>query len=175
MAQVSIPLWALVHLPVVVTITTAVFTPTVSVLKEPPNNKRCMWRCSSNYRIHRWPITDIGATKHPDAVQKCIYRANDGCFALTLLVPAQGWLHCILYVLFENAMGIVKLWAVIAGAWHCLHPPSCIAQVHCLPQSVSLQLCCAKVYSFSKCMLRAHVLWLPHGILLGRQAQYPFA
>ena len=27
----------------------------------------------------------------------------------------QGWLHCILYVLFENGMGIVKLWAVIAG------------------------------------------------------------
>ena len=52
--QVNIPLWALVHLPVVVTITTAVFTP-------------------------------------------------------------KGWLHCILYVLFENAMGIVKLWAVIAG------------------------------------------------------------
>lgn len=53
--QVSIPLWALVHLPVVVTITTAAFTP-------------------------------------------------------------RGWLHCILYVLFENAMGIVKLGAVIAGA-----------------------------------------------------------
>ena len=31
----------------------------------------------------------------------------------------QGWLHCILYVLFENAMGIVKLWACVAGA-----PPS---------------------------------------------------
>ena len=56
--QVSIPLWALVHLPVVVTITTAVFTP-------------------------------------------------------------KGWLHCILYVLFENAMGIVKLGAVLAG-----DPPS---------------------------------------------------
>ncbi len=28
----------------------------------------------------------------------------------------QGWLHCILYVLFENAMGIVKLWACVAGA-----------------------------------------------------------
>ena len=28
---------------------------------------------------------------------------------------AQGWLHSILYVLFENAMGVVKLWAVIAG------------------------------------------------------------
>ena len=27
----------------------------------------------------------------------------------------QGWLHCILYVLFENAMGIVKLWACVAG------------------------------------------------------------
>ena len=52
--QVNIPLWALVHLPVVVTLTTAMFTP-------------------------------------------------------------KGWLHCILYVLFENAMGIVKLGAVIAG------------------------------------------------------------
>ena len=28
----------------------------------------------------------------------------------------QGWLHCIQYVLFENAMGVVKLWAVVAGA-----------------------------------------------------------
>ena len=28
----------------------------------------------------------------------------------------QGWVHCILYVLFENAMGVVKLWAVVAGA-----------------------------------------------------------
>lgn len=54
MLQVSIPLWALVHLPVVVTVTTAIFTP-------------------------------------------------------------KGWLHCILYVLFENAMGIVKMGAVIAG------------------------------------------------------------
>ena len=25
-------------------------------------------------------------------------------------------MHCILYVLFENAMGIVKLGAVVAGA-----------------------------------------------------------
>ena len=68
--QVSIPLWALVHLPVVVTITTAVFTP-------------------------------------------------------------KGWLHCILYVLFENAMGIVKLWAVIAGLLSAtLHP-----SFTCLPLS----------------------------------------
>jgi beta-mannan synthase len=27
----------------------------------------------------------------------------------------QGWIHSILYVLFENAMGVVKLWAVVAG------------------------------------------------------------
>lgn len=30
LAQVSIPMWALVHLPVVVTVTTAAFTPRVS-------------------------------------------------------------------------------------------------------------------------------------------------
>ena len=36
-------------------------------------------------------------------------------------VRVQGWLHCILYVLFENAMGIVKLWACVAGA--CPPPP----------------------------------------------------
>ena len=82
--QVSIPLWALVHLPVVVTVTTAVFTP-------------------------------------------------------------KGWLHCILYVLFENAMGIVKMGAVVAGesllhstalcntlhASHVCDAP-CIACVSCL-------------------------------------------
>lgn len=33
----------------------------------------------------------------------------------TAVFTPKGWLHCILYVLFENAMGIVKLWAVIAG------------------------------------------------------------
>jgi len=52
--EVHIPLWALVHLPVVVTVTTAIFTP-------------------------------------------------------------KGWLHAILYVLFENAMGFVKMGAVVAG------------------------------------------------------------
>lgn len=70
--QVSIPLWALVHLPVVVTITTAVFTP-------------------------------------------------------------KGWLHCILYVLFENAMGIVKLWAVIAGA------PICSSSADAHPEHDGMQ------------------------------------
>lgn len=33
----------------------------------------------------------------------------------------QGWVHCILYVLFENAMGIVKLGAVIAGKPYILY------------------------------------------------------
>lgn len=27
----------------------------------------------------------------------------------------RGWVYCILYVLFENAMGLVKLWAVVTG------------------------------------------------------------
>lgn len=49
-----IPIWALVHLPIAVTLSTAFFTP-------------------------------------------------------------RGWVYCILYVLFENAMGVVKLWAVITG------------------------------------------------------------
>lgn len=52
--QVHIPLWALVHLPVAVTATIAVFTP-------------------------------------------------------------RGWLFSVLYVLFENAMGLVKIGAVLAG------------------------------------------------------------
>jgi hypothetical protein len=39
------------------------------------------------------------------------------------LLCLQGWLHCILYVLFENAMGIVKLWAVIAGVSPPAPPP----------------------------------------------------
>ena len=52
--QVQIPTWALVHLPVAVTLSTSWFT-------------------------------------------------------------RRGWVYSILYVLFENAMGTVKLWAVITG------------------------------------------------------------
>lgn len=55
--EISIPLWALVHLPVSVTLSTAMFT-------------------------------------------------------------RRGWLHCIPHVLFENAMSIVKLWAVINGLFN---------------------------------------------------------
>jgi len=54
--EVSIPLWALVHLPVSVTLTTASFT-------------------------------------------------------------RRGWLYCVVHVLFENAMSIVKMWAVVNGAF----------------------------------------------------------
>ncbi|GMH38437.1 hypothetical protein BSKO_06321 [Bryopsis sp. KO-2023] len=52
--EVSIPLWALVHLPVAVTLSTAFFT-------------------------------------------------------------RKGWFFCVLHVLFENGMSIVKLWAVLNG------------------------------------------------------------
>eukprot|EP01026_Neomeris_dumetosa_P001823 TRINITY_DN1046_c0_g1_i1.p1 TRINITY_DN1046_c0_g1~~TRINITY_DN1046_c0_g1_i1.p1 ORF type:complete len:515 (-),score=43.63 TRINITY_DN1046_c0_g1_i1:1096-2640(-) len=52
--EVSIPLWALVHLPIIVTLTTAFFTP-------------------------------------------------------------EAWYYSVIYVLFENAMGIVKIFAVISG------------------------------------------------------------
>lgn len=52
--EVTMPTWALVHVPVTVTLTTAAFTP-------------------------------------------------------------RGWIYSILYVLFENAMGTVKLWAVVTG------------------------------------------------------------
>jgi hypothetical protein len=41
---------------------------------------------------------------------------------LRVSLVVQGWLHCILYVLFENAMGVVKLWAVIAGQTSFLSP-----------------------------------------------------
>ena len=48
----------------------------------------------------------------------------------------QGWVHSILYVLFENAMGVVKLWAVVAGivlssSWN-FTPHSAFAGIHCL-------------------------------------------
>ncbi len=33
----------------------------------------------------------------------------------TAAFTPRGWLHCVIYVLFENAMGIVRLWAVISG------------------------------------------------------------
>lgn len=52
--EIHLPMWALIHVPVAVTLTTAAFTP-------------------------------------------------------------RGWLYSIMYVLFENAMGTVKLWAVVTG------------------------------------------------------------
>lgn len=54
--EVNVPVWILVHIPILVTLSTAMFTP-------------------------------------------------------------KGWVYSILYVLFENAMGLVKLWAVITGAF----------------------------------------------------------
>ena len=50
--QVSIPLWALVHLPVVVTITTAIFTPRV----------RLSARLLTLLEGHGWPIHRSVAT-----------------------------------------------------------------------------------------------------------------
>lgn len=76
--QVSIPLWALVHLPVIVTLSTAAFTP-------------------------------------------------------------NGWVHSILYVLFENAMGIVKLGAVIAGAQSLQQRSSQTLSMTCQVLTVYLQ------------------------------------
>lgn len=92
MLQVSIPLWALVHLPVVVTVTTAIFTP-------------------------------------------------------------QGWLHCILYVLFENAMGIVKLGAVIAGESNQLN----IINFAAASRLVELQCAFAWCMSQQVCITPKHV------------------
>ena len=40
------------------------------------------------------------------------------CATLAILSSAcclQGWMHCIHYVLCENAMGLVRLGAVVAG------------------------------------------------------------
>ena len=56
--KVSIPMWALVHLPAAITVTTAMFT-------------------------------------------------------------VNGWRHALLYVLFENAMGVVKISAAFAGVLQC--------------------------------------------------------
>ena len=99
--QVSIPLWALVHLPVVVTVTTAIFTP-------------------------------------------------------------KGWLHCILYVLFENAMGIVKMGAVIAGESSSLvHVP--VVSVCMLYEPVCCFMCQGlKTLSFTPCRHSAAALAFCH-------------
>ena len=60
----------------------------------------------------------------------------------------QGWMHCILYVLFENAMGIVKLGAVIAGAptsrWR-LAAPCCLSSQSAEDKCLGCMLCSAAV------------------------------
>ena len=92
----------------------------------------------------------------------------------------QGWMHCILYVLFENAMGIVKLGAVVAGEGPhspatlpetcglihhpCLHAAVCHhdhVQPHALhPQTacLSASACCHQYWAqgLHQHLLRAH-------------------
>jgi hypothetical protein len=36
----------------------------------------------------------------------------------TTFFTPRGWIHALLYVLFENAMGIVKVGAAVAGVLH---------------------------------------------------------
>lgn len=49
-------------------------------------------------------------------MQLQIHACQGTCYVSEPWACTQGWVHCILYVLFENAMGVVKLWAVVAGA-----------------------------------------------------------
>ena len=51
----------------------------------------------------------------------------------------QGWMHCILYVLFENAMGIVKLGAVVAGQPSSTFPQ---AEMHEVPMLALHDIAC---------------------------------
>ena len=144
-SQVNIPLWALVHFPVIVTITTAMFTPKAcpSACARPAwRQPRCNPRVcllaggSAAVPVQCW----VGASSQCAVVDivlaslaehyctqrvACQRQGNQhcdrppACHRLRMTVRAcgmQGWLHCILYVLFENAMGIVKLWACVAGA-----------------------------------------------------------
>jgi hypothetical protein len=71
--QVHIPLWALVHLPLMVAVTTSCFTP-------------------------------------------------------------KGYLHVVTYVLFENAMGLVKVTAVVCGLLTRALPSIASTPVKPLPQ-----------------------------------------
>jgi hypothetical protein len=106
--QVNIPLWALVHFPVIVTITTAMFTPKVR-RPEPPLHRpdgparAPPWQPCGAGRVLAGRTCGAKQCRRPCAQTDGAARAR------------QGWLHCILYVLFENAMGIVKLWACVAG------------------------------------------------------------
>ncbi len=57
---------------------------------------------------------------------------------VTCALCVQGWLHSILYVLFENAMSVVKLWAVIAG-----EPTACT-----VVSSVYMSVCISSLLSY---------------------------
>ena len=141
-AQVSIPLWALVHLPVVVTITTAVFTPKART-------------CSA---VPMTPLrTQLAVLQGCAALQLCVISQHERLWLLQVFQHAmrqslnkvlmhvlQGWLHCILYVLFENAMGIVKLWAVIAGAPDASQPAQ---PLHCCMHARSIRPACIHAWT----------------------------
>ena len=106
----SIPLWALVHLPVVVTLTTAIFTPRVSSRTFQHSCSSCIAAISI---FHACWLAIIA--EHPACTSAQLLSLHEVStlpsphrLLNTLCLP-QGWMHCILYVLFENAMGIVKL------------------------------------------------------------------
>ena len=133
------------HFPVIVTITTAMFTPKArpSALalrcgtfaqqlicsfggSSEALSVICSTGTSSQLRISciclpAWKSLLLLVEVHwleatlPSILAGCLpvkAASDDGLWG------TQGWLHCILYVLFENAMGIVKLWACVAGACH---------------------------------------------------------
>ncbi len=106
--QVSIPTWALVHLPVAVTLSTAWFTRKV---RRGHRGQGVMLRMLTT--IWRPCLLPPACP----ACFCCLHQLQGSNWLLSSAPPMpQGWVYSILYVLFENAMGTVKLWAVVTGA-----------------------------------------------------------
>jgi hypothetical protein len=81
-------------------------------------------------------------------------------FLLRPHVVVQGWLHCILYVLFENAMGVVKLWAVIAGQTSSLCPALGLTE-DCSVIALELPEWHGRITPFSQNNPTGTLRWLP--------------
>ena len=139
--QVTIPLWALVHLPVVITLTTACFTPRVH--PELPTLPSCCPAASSAFVVDHLFYAlacahAVGAKlEHACFLHLQTHACQGNRQEAESKIRTQGWVHCILYVLFENAMGVVKLWAVVAGAHTTLMLPSLVLRTLVQAHNVS--------------------------------------
>lgn len=103
-AQVRIPFWALVYMPLLVTCSTVAFTPGCAPTQEPPLQESLLLSSHCSRR------EGLSVGLHEAAAP----RRAPATRSLPLVVRS-GWYHLVGYVLYENAMSVVRISAMWSG------------------------------------------------------------